>query len=143
MKGQNGDNMTKKEAYRLVKQRGRSKLSLSGIVLLNRLIRAVYLGKDEGAKDRDIASKPADISIRTLAEDCGFKANETVCTNLRVLESEGLIETNKKPDDHNRHVYTVHLEAMKEWPSFAAMLTQKSAARRAAQRVAYAAKKGE
>ena len=117
------------------------------VSLLQHLINAVFLGQGEGAKSQDVESRPANISVQTLAAKCGLKTEKTVCQHLRKLEGEKLITIDPNPQNKNKHMYTVHLEPMLEWESAATVVTRQKkerlAARRVAERAAYAIKKGE
>lgn len=138
--------MTKTEARKLIKQKATTRLKAIDVSLLHHLINAVFLGQGEGAKNHDVASRPANISIQTLAAKSGLKTEKTVCQHLRKLEAEKLITVSPNPQNHNKNVYTVHLEPMHEWESAAAVARrQKEAkleARRLKDRAAYAIKKG-
>lgn len=137
--------MTKTEARKLIKLKATTRLKVVDVSLLHHLIGAVFLGKGEAAQNLDVASRPANISIQTLAAKCGVKTEKAVCQHLRKLEAEKLITVSPNPQNHNKHVYTVHLEPMLEWESAAVVATrQKKArleARRVKERAAYAIKK--
>jgi hypothetical protein len=139
--------MTKTEARNLIKQKATTRLKALDVSLLHHLISAVFLGQGEGAKKRDLASQPAQISIQTLAAKCGLKTEKTICQHLRKLEAEKLITVSPNPQNQNKHVYTVHLEPMLEWESAAvvAALQKKKRleARRLKERAAYAMKKAQ
>lgn len=139
--------MTKTEARNLLKQKATTRLKAVDVALLHHLINAVFFGKGEGAQDHDLASRPANISIRTLAAKCGLKTEHTVCRHLQKLEEEKLISTSKHPDNENKHVYSVHLEPMLLWESAATVTSRKRKenleARRILERVKYAARKAE
>jgi len=137
--------MTKAEARKLIKQKATTRLKVIDVSLLHHLINAVFLGQGEGAQNHDVASRPANISVQSLAAKCGLKTEKAVCQHLRKLEAENLITVSPNPQNHNKHVYTVHLEPMLEWESAAVVATrQKKArleARRLRERAAYAIKK--
>ncbi len=139
--------MNKTEARNLIKQKATTRLKVVDVALLHHLINAVFLGQDEGAKNLDLASRPANISIQTLAAKCGLKTEKAVCQHLRKLEAEKLITISPSPQNQNKHVYTVHLEPMLEWESAATVITrmkkEKLAARRVKERELYALKKVE
>lgn len=139
--------MTKTEARKLMKQKATTRLKVVDVSLLHHLIGAVFLGTGEAAKNLDLASRPASISIQTLAAKCGLKTEKAVCQHLRKLEAEKLITVSPNPQNQNKHVYTVHLEPMLEWESAAVVATrQKKAkleARRLKERAAYAIKKAK
>jgi len=131
--------MKKRQAYDLIKRRARTKLSLGATALLNQLVRSTNTFQNP---DASIEEFTAGISIQGLADRCGFKSLTTVCTNLDVLESEGLIIRKPKPEDHNRHCYTVTLEGMWQWPTLFAVTAERQEKKRKYNRTLYAAKKG-
>jgi len=137
--------MTKTEGRKLMRQKATTRLKVVDVSVLHHLINAVFLGQGEGAKNQDLASRPATISIQTLAAKCGLKTEKTVCQHLRRLESEKLITISPNPQNMNKHVYTVHLEPMLEWESAATVTARKKkerlAARRVVERRLYALKK--
>ena len=139
--------MTKTEARKLIKLKATTRLKVVDVSLLHHLINAVFLGPGEGAKNYDVASRPANTSIQTLAAKCGLKTEKAVCQHLRKLEAEKLITVSPNPQNQNKHVYTVHLEPMIEWESAAVVAArQKKArleARRVKERAAYAIKKAK
>src|SRR5512133_2007213 len=67
------ESMTKTEARKLIKQKATTRLKAIDVSLLHHLINAVFLGQGEGAKNHDVASRPANISIQTLAAKSGLK----------------------------------------------------------------------
>lgn len=101
----------------------------------------------EAAQNLDVASRPANISIQTLAAKCGLKTEKAVCQHLRKLEAEKLITVSPNPQNQNKHVYTLHLEPMLEWESAAVVATRQKKvrleARRLKERAAHAIKKAK
>lgn len=142
-----GDFITKTEARKLLKQKATTRLKVVDVSLVHHLINAVFLGQGEGAKNQDLASRPANIGVQTLAAKCGLKTEKAVCQHLRKLEAEKLITSSPNPQNLNKHVYTVHLEPMLEWESAATVITRQKkerlAARRVAERAAYAIKRAK
>lgn len=140
-----GDVITKTEARKLLKQKATTRLKVVDVSLLNHLISAVFLGQGEAAKNQDLASRPANISVQTLAARCGLRTEKAVCQHLRKLETEKLITIGPNPQNQNKHVYTIHLEPMLEWESTATVVTRKKkeklASRRVKERAAYAIKR--
>jgi hypothetical protein len=139
--------MTKAEARHLIKQKATTRLKVVDVSLLHHLITAVFLGKGEVAKNQDLASRPANIGVQTLAAKCGLKTEKAVCQHLHKLEGEKLITISPNPANQTKHVYTVHLEPMVEWESAGTVIkAQKNArlaARRVKERAAYAIKKAQ
>ena len=125
-----------------MKQKATTRLKVVDVSLLHHLISAVFLGQGEGAKNQDLASRPANISLQTLAARCGLKTEKAVGQHLRKLEAAKLITIGPNPQNQNKHVYTVHLEPMLEWESAATVTTRRKRerleARRVAERAAYA-----
>jgi hypothetical protein len=138
--------VTKTEARILIKQKATTRLKVVDVSLLQHLINSVFLGQGEGAKNQDLSSRQANISIQTLAAKCGLRTEKAVCQHLHKLEDEKLITISPNPLNQNKHVYTVHLEPMLEWESAATVATRKKkerlAARRVKERAAYATKRG-
>lgn len=127
--------MTKTEARKLIKQKATTRLKVVDVSLLHHLINAVFLGRGEDAQNHDVASRPANISIQTLAAKCGLKTEKAVCQHLRKLEAEKLITVSPNPQNLSKHVYTVHLEPMMEWESATTVAARKKKARLATRRV--------
>jgi DNA-binding MarR family transcriptional regulator len=127
--------MTRTEARHLLKQKATTRLNVVDVSLLHHLITAVFLGRGEASKNQDLASRPANIGVQTLAAKCGLRTEKAVCQHLRKLEGEKLITISPNPENRNRHVYTVHLEPMLEWESAATVATRKKKARLEARRV--------
>jgi len=139
--------MTKTEGRNLIKNKGTTRLKSLDVVLLQQLINSVFLGQAPSAQNRDLASGVAQISVQTLAAKCGLKTEKAVCRHLRKLEAEKLITVSLNPENHNKHIYTVHLEPMLEWESAKTVEKRKREARLVARRVreraAYVLKKLE
>jgi len=127
--------MTKPEARNLIKQKATTRLKPIDVALLHHLINAIFLGQGQSSLNKDIASRPANISVQTLAAKCGLKTEKAVCAHLRKLEAEGLITKSPNPENLTRNVYTVHLEPMQEWDSAATVAARKRKARLEARRV--------
>jgi hypothetical protein len=127
--------MTKTEARKLIKQKATIHLNPVDVALLHHLISAVFLGQGESAKNQDIASRPANISVQTLAAKCGLKTEKAVCQHLHKLEALKLITKSPNPQNLNKNVYTVHLEPMLDWQSAATVARRKKNARLEARRV--------
>jgi len=139
--------LTRIEARKLIRDSATTRLNAVDVSVLSNLISAVFLGQGKGATDSDLASRPANISIQTLAAKCGLKTEKAVCRHLRKLEAEGLITKSQNPQNLNKHVYTVHLEPMLKWERASTVLARqkkaKLAARREMDRAAYALKKAK